>query len=433
MSTKVLTTVLLFLLGEIVLQAQTLNPLVLPGEIPMPTQRAEASKLDALAIGLRISDEVDDNALSDDRNKQANLLTVIEPHLGWTLSDSRAKWTLDYRPGFSMSHPLSTYNSRSDLLDTGLQLKLTKRLTARLHESFLESNNPFDQLRSSELTQGSSTLDRPSNAIIANARTTNQQASIDLIYAIASHDIIGTTGVFYRVSYSSAGNTQQLGSAKSSSAHGFYSHHLSRRNWIGLDYNTRDLITQEPRSQALVQSVFYTDTFLLTPNGTLSFFLGPEHSVTRYEPTLLPAGTGNVFLTRPNWNWAGGANYVLSDKHTSLAIGLSHRISDGAGLQGVVKLWSATAEVRRQLARKWKGWVLVSDDRATPLVATFTPISYVSAAAGLTRAVTPKLSLDFRYWRVHEVTSGVRSNPFLADHNRISTSLVYEFKTPVER
>lgn len=429
MFSKFLTSVSVLLLGQIVLRAQTLSPPVPPAETAAPVRRAEHN---LFVMGLRISNDFDDNALSDNRNKQPNVITVVEPHIGWTLSDSRVKWTLDYRPGFSMSHPLSIYNSRLQLLDTGLQLTLAKRLTVRLRQDFLESNNAFDRLRDSELTPGSSALDRPNNSVITDSRTSSEQAGVDLIYALTSRTIVEASGAFYKVSYSFPGNTQQLASTRSTNVHGLYSHHLTRHNWVGLDYAVQDLTSKGPWLHSLVHSVFYTDNLSLTPSMSLSFFIGPEHSITR-EPAFVLSGTGSIRIAQPNWSWAGGGNYTWSGTHTTLAIGFSRRISDGAGLQGIVQLSSATAELRRQLTRQWKIRLLVSDDHNKALVAASTPISYVSIAGGLTRALTPRLSLDLRYWRVHEVANGVQPGAYLADHNRISTSLVYEFKDPLER
>jgi hypothetical protein len=109
-------------------QAQTLTAPLLPGEIPRITP-TEAGTQNVLLMGVRVANESDDNALNDDRNKQGNLLTLVEPQVGWSLSTPRATWTLDYRPGFSIAHPISIYDSRSQLLDTNLQLALTQEIS----------------------------------------------------------------------------------------------------------------------------------------------------------------------------------------------------------------------------------------------------------------------------------------------------------------
>lgn len=421
---------MVILFGEIVLQAQTFTPPVLPGEIPTQVVHTEVTKQDAFVMGLRISSEFDDNAWNDNRNKQSNLLTVLEPHVGWTLFGSQMKWMVDYHPGFSIGRPLSIYDSRSQLLDTSLQVTLTKRMRARLHESLLQTKSVFDRLQESESTPGSSVLDRPNDSILTAARESSEQGGGDLTYALTSHTVVGASGAFYRVSYNSAINGRELGNASSIGAHAFYSHHLTRHNWMGLDYSAQTLVSRQPESRALVQSLLYTDTLLLRPDMSFSFYAGPQRLLTRGEPAFPEDIQARQ---HPTWNWAGGANYIWSRTHTSLAVGVSRRISDGAGLQSIVQLSGANAEVRRQLARRWNSRLLVSGNCNKPLASGFAPLSYVSVAGGLARLLGQGLSLEFQYWRVHETSSGAQPGANLADHNRISMSLTYDLTGPLHR
>jgi hypothetical protein len=424
--------VVLVLLGKIGLQAQTLTSPLLPGEIPSPIVRTETNAQNVFLMGWRVANEFDDNALNDDSNKQANVLTVVEPIVGWSLSTPRSKWTLSYRPGFAVGHPLSIYDSRSQLLDTELQVTLTKRLQLRLREALLQSQNVFDQLQQSEPTSGSSVLDRPNSSILLSARESSEQAGGDISYAWSPRAVVGASAAFYKVNYTSALDAQALGRAESSDMHTFSSYQLSRHHWVGVDYSLRDLISQQPQSRSLVQSVLYTDTLLLRPSMSISFFVGPQHSLTRGEP-------GPHFVwdrlhsAQANWSWAGAANYLWSGERASLTLGLSHRISDGAGLQGIVELFSATAEVRRQLTKRLSGQVLVSDNRNRALLSGLTPLSYISFAGGVSRALSQRLSVECQYWHLHQTSSGVQAGNYLTNHNRISISLTYDFKVPLQR
>jgi len=88
--------------------------------------------------------------------------------------------------------------------------------------------------------------------------------------------------------------------------------------------------------------------------------------------------------------------------------------------------------VRQVLTRRWKINALASEDHAQGLAVRTEPLSYVSVAFGATRAITPRLSLDVRYWHAHATTSNpVAAN--LANHNRLSASLIYNFTAPVSR
>lgn len=430
--------VLILLFAVTDLSAQMSGAPELPGEMSIPTSETRASKADWLITGIRISNDFDDNALDDNRNKQSNFVTVIEPHLGWNLSTPRLEWTLDYRPGFAMSHPLQTYDSRSQLLDTALRWRMTKRLEVRLRNSFLESKNPFDRLRQPELTSGFGILDRPNDSILlSTARRTSEQAGMDLTYALSPHTIIGASGSFFSVKYSSPSGMQSpaqfLENTTSTNGHAFYSHHITRNTWIGLDYNVQKLGFRSGRSQALVQSVFYTNTVSLTRNMTVSFFAGPEHSASHDDFSMLLQSPGLKSTSQSNWHWAGGATYNWSWARTSLAGSFYRKISDGGGVLGAARLSGATMEFRRQLTQPWSVDVQASYDKNKSLTETPGTLTYVSATGGVTRTLNQDMSLEFRYWRVHLSSNGVQVGNYLADHNRISISLAYDLKHPLGR
>src|ERR1700751_868485 len=208
---KLVTAATLLFLSEIALNPQTFTLPVLPGEAVV---RAKETDRTTFVMGLRMSEEFDDNALNDNLSKQGSLVTVLEPHVRWTLSGSRTQWNLDYRPGFSKGYPVSAYDSRSQLFDTGLQVALTRRLRIRLRERLLRSTNVFDQLRQSELAAGSSVLDRPNNSVVAASRENNEQVSGDLIYALNRRTSFGASGAFYAVGYKSAVDDQEQNNAR---------------------------------------------------------------------------------------------------------------------------------------------------------------------------------------------------------------------------
>ena len=425
---KLVTVATLLVLSEIAVNPQTFTLPVLPGEAVV---RAKETDRTTFVMGLRMSEEFDDNAVNDNLSKQGSLVTVLEPHVGWTLSGSRKQWNLDFLPGFSKGYPASVYDSRSQLFDTAFQIAPTRKLRIRLRESFLRSKNVFDQLRQSELAAGSSVLDRPNNSVVAASRENNEQVSGDLTYALNRRTSFGVSGAFYAVGYKSAVDDQELNNTRSIGTHVFLSYRSSKHNLSGLDYNIQDLVSDYLHSRALVQSFLYTDTVLIARDTSISFFAGPERSILR-EVVALPS-LGAKTANRSSWSWSGGANFARSGTRTTLAVGVSRRISNGAGLQGIVQLSSATAEMRRQLTRQWKGRLLVAADRNNPLGTNSDTLSYLSVAGGLSRALSQRLSLDFQYWHMHQSNSSAQTSTFLANHNRVSMSVVYDFKAPLQK
>ena len=415
-------------LSEIILRAQTVSFPILPGETVVPAKDPARS---TFATGLRMSEEFDDNTLSNNVDRQASVVMIVEPHIGWTLAGSRAEWMLDYRPRFSKGYPISIYDSRSQLFDTTLQLQPAKRLKVRLRESFLSSKDIFDQLQQSEPALGSSVLDRPNSSVVIASRETNEQVGGDLTYALTPRAAVGTGGAFYAVSYKSAVDAQELNNANSIGTHAFLSYRSSRHNLSGLDYNFQNLTTQQGRSRALVQGVLYTDSIQVSPDMSFSFFIGPQH--LHMSSTRVVSAVATETLLQAGWNWSGGGNYTWSGTRTALTVGISRRISDGAGVQGIVRLSSATAELRRQITKQWNGRLLVSEDRNSPIATDSVALSYLSFAAGLSRTLSQRLSVEFQYWRTHQTGSSLESTSLWADHNRIAVSFVYDVKRPLQR
>src|SRR5690242_16210074 len=95
---------LVLLFAMTALHAQTGKPSGLPNE-PVPAT-AEAGRSGTLTLGLRIANEFDDNALNDNRHKQSNFMTVVEPHVTWKASRPRLEWLLRYTNGFAMNRQL---------------------------------------------------------------------------------------------------------------------------------------------------------------------------------------------------------------------------------------------------------------------------------------------------------------------------------------
>src|SRR5712671_2249565 len=78
--------VVVLVLGQNDVQSQSSVAPILPGEIPTSVVRTETSLPNVFFTELRVTEEFDDNALNDDSNRQANLLMLVEPHIGWRIS-----------------------------------------------------------------------------------------------------------------------------------------------------------------------------------------------------------------------------------------------------------------------------------------------------------------------------------------------------------
>jgi len=427
----------LIILAAPTLAAQTVQPQAdnLPGEVQLSMFQMQASKVNLVSMGLQASTDFDDNAMNRSQGQRGNLLTLIQPDLGWHFTRARFDWQTDYAPSFSRSTNVSTYDSVAHRLNSELQLKLTKRLRLRAHESFLRSTNPFDQLRISESAAGSFVHNVPSDAVPATpADVRTEQASMEIAYAVGPHSTAGVGGDFFAARYSLLPGAQLpnqvLQNSASAGGHSYLSRQLTRHQWTGLEYRVQKSIFRSSNTWSLVHSVFFNHTIAISRPFTLSFFAGPERSVTGMTGASAPLAP--VTSGRPSmWRWSSGVAGRWTGIDTSLTARYSRRISNDVVL-GTVQLSKISAEMRRQFRTQWTARVLASYDDNKALAAPGS-LTYASAAGALARLLSPNLSLEFQYWRVHLSSRGPLPGALLSDYNRISISLNYDYKYPLGR
>jgi hypothetical protein len=410
-------------------QAAQSHSLDLSGGAPVFADQTERSRANLAIVGLRISSAFDDNALNSQQDHKVDLAAFIQPHLGWRVSGPRLDWIADYALGFSRSQEFAAHDSLSHLLDSRLQLRLTKRLKLVVHEVYLNSSNPFDQLQAVDPATG------PSGPIVPSVTTQltpvevrTDQSSADIAYALSSHSSVGVGGEFFEARYSrppgNVSSGQLLEDSNSTTGHAFYMRQITRRQWTGLDYHVQKSTLNRGQSSSLVESLAYTHTIQAWNATTISFFVGPERSVTK---NVLVA----VSLSQPDWQWSAGLVGRWSGKRTTLSSRVSRRIDSG-GVLGTAEQTTGSAEMNRKFGRRWSTRLLASYDHDTELVGSGT-LRSSSVAGSLTYALGSSLSLELQYWRVHVSGNGSLPAGLLADHNRILISIVYEHRQALGR
>jgi hypothetical protein len=372
-----------------------------------------------LSLGLRISSEADSNALSDNRDKHANVMTVIQPHLKWNSSHPHLEWSLNYGNSFSLSRPFQVYSAQSHMLDAALRLRPSKRLKIVLANTFQQTKNPFDLLPISSAS--GSGLNRTSAAILPGADRILEQASGDLTLALSRRASIAAGGSFFAVRYRSAGAGQLvpsfLNEENSTSGHALYSYRLTKHQWSGFEYEVR---TTSFGANTLVSSFLYTQKVSFSPAQSVSLYFGPQRNAHGTFSGILP--------TTAPWHWAGGATYTFASARARAQISFSRRIDASNELPGAALITSVTTDLRRPLSRHWTIDAAADYDRESGLDIARTTMLVAWIATGFSRALGPGLSLDLRYWRLHESEGSPIVRDFIADHNRASISFAYDFK-----
>ena len=419
--------VLLFLMTA--LHAQTGRPSGLPDE--SASAIAEMHRSDTLAVGFRFANEFDDNALNNNRSKQSNLMTVIEPRVTWKVSRTRLEWLLSYSNGFAISQQLPAYNSQSHSLDVGLGFRQTKRLRFSLKNSFLKSTNPFDFFRA----PSAGSLSQPNDSLLtATANRSSEQAGAEATYVLSRHSTAGVSGSLSSLRYSAAATNQFplqfLGNESSTGGSIFYSLHVSRRQWARVDYGAQRIVFSGRSS--LVQNVFYTHTVSLSSAATFSVFAGPERATSDLSRAVR-LSAGPISASPATWHWAGGGTYNWRTAGRHLTLGFYRKVSSESGLLGATWLSSVTAEWQQRITPRWTADLAGAYDHSKTLDVPRNDLSFTWAAAGLTRTLKQGVSVEAKYWRVHQSTDTPGARSLVADHNRVSVSLGYDFKAQLNR
>jgi len=123
-------------------------------------------------------------------------------------------------------------------------------------------------------------------------------------------------------------------------------------------------------------------------------------------------------------------------KLTSFAASYSRTITDAGGLSGAVESNSASASVRRQLARKLSSSIGASyaSNNVLDALPTFNTSGHsFSGNASVQRQVGEHLNLQLQYTRVHQSYSDIAAISSVPNRDRVMATISYQFTRPLGR
>jgi hypothetical protein len=398
---------------------------------------SEAERTNQLSGGLTLSSTYDDNALSSPAHPVGNVGYLIMPNLSIVEVRARSMLNLNYDPGFLWNQRLSSRYQAEHNLDFNWQYRLTERVSARIHDGFIDQSTSFNQLNGNPLLPGGNILSQPNQSVLtplANQRT--NVTNVDLADQIGEGTNIGVTGNFNKLDFRDPSDSPvQLFNNESWSGEAFYSHHLSERNTIGATYTFQKIATfgailEHSQSQNVL--LFYTVN--LKPGVTVSVFAGPDRSTTSTEFQLAP-GISPINFVQSMWLVDEGATFSWQGQRNSVRMNLIHHVTDGGGLNGAVQLYSANLVLRRQLSRAWTGDVALNYGDNNPL-SHFYGNAFVDLGGtiGLNRTFGEHFTVGMRYGRDLQRYReyGISSTPgFSANHNQAWITVTYHFSRPL--
>ena len=252
---------------------------------------------------------------------------------------------------------------------------------------------------------------------------------IDANYQASLHDSVGIYVAGSKLDFTQQGfqvqatlqNTQEIDAGL------LYQHRLSLHSTLGANYQFQDILFG-PDSRTLVHSFFFSYAKQFSPSLTMSVFGGPQHSQAN---EVLPVAVGPVTFQVPvvlsGWNWAMGGTFTERLDGTVLLFTAQHQVTNGGGLLGAVVSTSVGASVRRKLPGHWDGVWSGNYANNRSLGSGVPAGSYhsVTAAFGLERSLSDRVSLRLGYDYLNQYGSGLATSIDDFDRNQFSIQFSY--------
>jgi hypothetical protein len=381
--------------------------------------------------GINVGGAYDDNPLLDSAGSEGNASVSIFPNISIEQTTSRTRLLLGYAGGLTINQRFTSEDQGSHNLNFDSQFRMSPHVNLRVAENFSVTTGFFDSGNGSAIVAGSGT---PNVSLIAPLSTQRSSlTTVETNYHFALNDLVGASGSFYDLHYTSPAQGTELTilpDSQTATGSAFWLHRLFRDNWAGASYRFERL-TFTGGDETRVHSFFAVDTMKLAKHFTLTGFAGPQHSDNQF---LLSSSGGPAMMqtTQANdWSFAGGVEGGWQTQRTSLFAGYSRSISDGGGLLGAVRLQNVYGSFRRELVPGWAAALNASHGSNRALVVsegTASSINITSAGVSLERNL--RKSIGFRMGYSHDFQQQYGPT-FNASRNRYFVTLSYQWSKPL--
>jgi len=402
-----------------------------------PTSFSSGERSNYLRGGLAFTSAYSDNAVGPvNGHAVSDVSYSVFPTLALDETTSRAHAVLNYAPGFTFYQRESGLNAENQNASIKFQYRLSPHVTFSVEDSFQKSPNVFIQPDLASATVISGGAQVPNFSVIApTADILSNFGNVGITYQFALNGMVGASGTFFNLHYPNQAQVPGLYDSSTQGGSAFYSHRISKTNYLGANYQYQRLVSypsvgqNETQTHALL--LFYT--LYVTSKFSLSFFGGPQYSDTVLPPQpplhlQVPAAKA--------WDPATGGSLSWQGRLTNFALSYSHVISGSGGLIGAVKIDSANASIRQQLSQRLSGSIgggYFQNDLLDSALGGATNGHTISGTASLQQSFGQHINVQLGYTRLHQNYSGVAVLAATPNTNRESISISYQFFRPLGR
>jgi len=380
--------------------------------------------------GLLFSSAYDDNATVGTNGKPVSDVTYsVWPTISLDQTRSRLHWLLSYSPGYTFYQRMSSRDSANQDFGVNLKYRLSPHVTLSLRDAFQKTSNVLNQPTSDLARPVSGGGFVPNDSVIAPvADVLTNSANATLTYQFSANGMIGASGTFTNLHYPVQAQVPGLSDSSSRGGSAFYTHRLSKMNYIGATYQYQIFLASPTGGQSETQdhSIFLFYTLYFKPTLSLSLFGGPQYSDTQ-QFGLPPSRS---------WSPGGGASFGWQGQFTSFAASYSKTINGGGGLSGAVHAYSANASLRRRLTRNLSTAITANyaNNKVLDALPQFNNGGHtISGSASLQRQIGEHLNVGLQYTRIHQTYNNILVISSAPDHNNGAVTLSYQFSRSLGR
>jgi hypothetical protein len=392
-----------------------------------------------LHMALVLNTAYDDNVLPETGTAPiSDVSYTLSPTITLDQTTSRLHQTFAYRPGFTFYQHNSYLNEVDQNLALDFQYRLGPHVTASVTDTLRKSSTAFNQLYA--LSGGAISGSAQSSLVPVFAPTADQltnSTNVALSYQFSRDSMIGASGTFTILHYPNPSEVQGLYDSNSRGGAGFFSHRLSRAQYIGVTYQYSTILSTLPSSQSkaqaqtdsetLTHTVFLFYSLYLSPNLSISVSSGPEYfDVSQYP-----------FPPIRSWTPAAIVSMGWQGRHTSFAASYSHIVSGGGGLQGAFTSNSVSASARWQIERTWtvgSAAIYSTNKNVSQFESQSNPGGHtISGAVTVQHPISDHLNMEFGYMRLSQSYANIAAVSSAPNANREYVSISYQFARPLGR
>jgi len=383
-----------------------------------------------MAGGIAISQMFSDNVELATANQISDLSYDIMPHFTISSSTTRLTYSAGVAAGFLVNRTLSDRNQASQSASLDISGRPSQFVTLRVSDRFMNTTGLWSDAGAANNSAGPGLgeLQQPNTSLLTYGKFRANSVLAELTAQLAAGSFAGVRATQSYLWFPSGASDPVLGplyGGNSYSAEAFFNRRFTDRNWGGIAVRAQRFDVNRLVGATDAASLLFLYAVNIRPNTSVSFFGGPELSVTSV-PQGLPVPP--PAFQRRLWSPVAGAVFSWQGRRTSAMASFDRQISNGGGLFAAVTLSSAEGQILRQVGRRFEIGPGFAFAQNVPIVTSPTIRSYsgqVQAAYHISN-----YSLSGGYARDNRSAPDINSS---ASANRVWVAFSLDFVRPLGR